>query len=213
MAKIKPDDEKLKVRTVSLPMDLYERLQPIVDAAVSVGEAEAFVLRQVARTALHRKWTATFLEVPSEVTRERDRDRVTPRLALPPAMDEQVRCPLFGVGSEGQRGFRIPSLRVDLEDRVCLAAVTSALTRAPEPNDHLVRPEMRHSPNGDAAHRHSVEPLAHARFADTQCASDVVHRDGHAFVHRDRLPSFRNIKLHDKIEKVKVTDRTVHARG
>lgn len=90
MAKIKPDDQKLKVRTVSLPMDLYERLQPIVDAAVAAGENEAFVLRQVARTALQRRWTATFLEVPSEVTRERDRDRVTPRLALPPAMDEQV---------------------------------------------------------------------------------------------------------------------------
>lgn len=90
MAKIKPDDQKLKVRTVSLPMDLYERLQPIVDAAVAAGENEAFVLRQVARTALQRRWTATFLEVPSEVTRERDRDRVTPRLALPPAMDERV---------------------------------------------------------------------------------------------------------------------------
>lgn len=90
MAKIKPDDEKLKVRTVSLPMDLYERLQPIVDAAVAAGENEAFVLRQVARIALQRRWTATFLEVPAEVTRERDRDRVTPRLALPPAMDERV---------------------------------------------------------------------------------------------------------------------------
>lgn len=90
MAKVKADDAKLKVRTVSLPMDLYDRLQPIVEAAVAVGESESFVLRQVARIALQRKWTATFLEVPSEVTRERDRDRVTPRLALPPAMDEQV---------------------------------------------------------------------------------------------------------------------------
>lgn len=90
MAKIKPDEEKLKVRTVSLPLDLYERLQPIVEAAVAAGENEAFVLRQVARIALQRRWTATFLEVPAEVTRERDRDRVTPRLALPPAMDEQV---------------------------------------------------------------------------------------------------------------------------
>lgn len=90
MAKVKSDEEKLKVRTVSLPLDLYDRLQPIVDAAVAAGENEAFVLRQVARIALQRKWTATFLEVPAEVTRERDRDRVTPRLALPPAMDEQV---------------------------------------------------------------------------------------------------------------------------
>lgn len=90
MAKVKSEEEKLKVRTVSLPMDLYERLQPIVEAAVAAGESESFVLRQVARIALQRRWTATFLEVPSEVTRERDRDRVTPRLALPPLMDQQV---------------------------------------------------------------------------------------------------------------------------
>lgn len=90
MAKVKSEEEKLKVRTVSLPLDLYERLQPIVEAAVATGENEAFVLRQVARISLQRQWTATFLEVPAEVTRERDRDRVTPRLALPPAMDEQV---------------------------------------------------------------------------------------------------------------------------
>lgn len=90
MAKPKPDEKKQRVRTVSLPAEAYLRLQPIVEAVEAQGETEAFVIRQVARVAVQRRWTAAELHIPVEVKREGDGDRVTPRLSLPPAMDAKV---------------------------------------------------------------------------------------------------------------------------
>ena len=90
MPKVKSQSEFLRVRTVSLSLDLYGRLEPIIKAAEAVGETEAFVIRQIARIAIREGWSAAVLDIPADVKRDGGGDRVTPRLALPNDLDVEI---------------------------------------------------------------------------------------------------------------------------